>query len=92
MLLEDVSNLLANRMFGGTGDWLDVARDVVHLAENCRELFVVSITGLRREGYEGQTALYIDALNLLNEELALRADRVYEMRDGNPVLRKGESL
>ena len=90
VLLEDISNLLANRMFTGSGDWQGVARDVEKLADNCGALFVVSITGLRREEYEGETAAYIDALNSLNEALVCRADRVYEMRNGVAILQKGE--
>lgn len=90
VLLEDLSNLLANRMFENKGDGEGVLEDVFSLSRKSRELFVVSITGYKQEDFSGDTARYVEALKTLNSALAEKADRVYEMKEGIPVLRKGE--
>ena len=86
ILLEDVSNLVANRIFGKyPGTFRPVLEDILALAERCRTLIAVSISGMDPEEYEGETADYIRTLNALNEQLIARASRAVEMRDGIPV-------
>ena len=83
VLLEDVSNLLANRMFGTDGDALtDTLNDILALGEKCASLIAVSISGLDETEYSGETAEYIRALNILNDEFGKKADAVYIMQDG----------
>jgi adenosylcobinamide kinase/adenosylcobinamide-phosphate guanylyltransferase len=79
VLLEDVSNLLANNLFAAKGQRHEVLSDIVRLAENCATLIAVSISGLQALDYDGETADYIRELNLLNAEIAQRADKVIEM-------------
>ena len=97
VLLEDASNLVANHLFAGEErDFPDqdmLARSLVtqilRLRETCRELFVVSISGLPSTAYEGETAAYIRYLNALNHALAQVSDRVVQMVHGYPFYKKG---
>jgi len=90
VLLEDVSNLLANGMFQQGADETAALDKILALAERCRRLIAVSISGLSDEGYSGETAEYIHALARLNEELTRRARRVTEMQNGIPTALKSE--
>ena len=72
VLLEDVSNLLANEMFRPEGGGLRAARaGMKALTERCENLTVVSneifSDGVR---YDGMTDRYLRNLALLNRELA----------------------
>lgn len=91
VLLEDASNLLANSIFEKGGSTDSVFRDILNLSSRCKELFIVTISGLSAEGYDGETADYIHAMDKLNRDLADAADTVVEMRQGTPVYMKGDS-
>jgi adenosylcobinamide kinase/adenosylcobinamide-phosphate guanylyltransferase len=99
VLLEDVSNLLANAMFAdGDGDKKnrtfedDVFADIKNLREKCRAVVVVTIDALDvKPEYDGETVNYINALNKLNEKLVDFADIVVTMRGGEAVFLKGEA-
>lgn len=83
VLLEDVSNLLANRMFTEKGNTLDdTLNDILALGEKCARLIAVSISGLDEGDYSGETAEYVRALNTLNFELCKRAEKIYIMENG----------
>ena len=90
VLLEDVSNLLANAMFECGGDEMSVYADIEALLAHCRLLVAVTITGLNADGYDGETAAYIRALNGLNQRLHDRAAAAVMMKDGAPFAEKGE--
>ena len=90
MLLEDVSNLLANAMFERGGDEASVYADIEALCSRCRLLVAVTITGLCADGYDGETAAYIRALNGLNQRLYDRAAAAVAMKDGAPFAEKGD--
>ena len=92
VLLEDLSNLLGNRMFMAQGTPAETLAEVLDLRSRCRHLLIVSIGGLREEGYDGETAAYIGGLNGLNNQLTELADVVVEMEDGRAVVRKGAEL
>ena len=89
VLLEDVSNLLANAMFERGGNEDSVYWDIEALLSRCCILVAV-ITGLREEGYDGETAAYIRALNGLNQRLLARAAAALTMKDRQPFAEKGE--
>lgn len=76
ILLEDCSNLLANGIFAHGCSAEDALAAVCTLASHCRALIAVSIDGLSADGYDSETAAYINGLNWLNEQLAARAARV----------------
>ena len=82
VLLEDASNLLANGMFMHQADVEQALAQILALAKKCRELIVVSISGLNPAGYDAETTRYIEELNWLNEQLLKAADRAFEMKDG----------
>ena len=92
VLLEDLSNLLANEMFSPEGGGMDaVRRGLDALIRRCRNLTVVSneIFSGGTE-YEGETLAYIQNLALLNRCLAERADLAVEVVCGLPNVLKGE--
>lgn len=88
VLLEDVSNLLANTMFekGGSSD--SVFRDICALADRCRIFLIVTIAGLKDDGYDEETAAYINGLNDINRKLFEKASIAISMQDGTPVYQK----
>lgn len=95
VLLEDVSNLLANEYFGGDGATAQerVYRGIVHLATQCQ--FVVVVTNeLFSDGiaYEPETQHYLNTLASLNCQIATLADAVYEVVAGIPICHKGKGL
>ena len=89
VLLEDVSNLLGNAMFTRGADEKAVFADILALSERCALLVPVTISGLVPDGYDGETADYIAALNRLNERLFDVSDAAAELHAGVPVWRKG---
>lgn len=91
VLLEDISNLLANNIFDKHKDVDSVFEDVCILKNKCKVLVAVTISGLKSDGYDYETANYINSLNILNQKLADCADMVYEMKNNVPVLVKGET-
>ena len=92
VLLEDVSNLLANTMFD-VEHFLPpaaVEADIIALEGRCKVLIAVTIGGLTGDGCDEETKRYVAELNALNTRLAERAQTVVELRDGTPRVVKGE--
>ena len=94
-LLEDLSNLTANEFFrpeGPEGAFERVLSGVEHAAGQAKLLVVVT-NELFTDGmeYDPTTAAYLDVLARLNRAVARRADVVYEVVCGIPVLWKGEN-
>lgn len=92
VLLEDVSNAVANRFFEKKESWEAVYSDILSLGKNCQTLVMVTITGFGEGDYDGETAQYVNALNSINAALEETSDVVYEMRDGTPTCLKGTAL
>lgn len=90
VLLEDVSNLFANAFFEKNGTVDSVLSDILQLKQRCKNLVAVTISGLRDEGYDGETAAYINGLNQLNQHLLDLSDLAFTMENGQPVCRKGD--
>ncbi len=90
VLLEDVSNLLANAMFEKGGTVLSVMEDINGLLERCGILIAVTISGLDNEGYDGETAGYINGLNEINGRLLELADVAAAVKDRVPEFKKGD--
>ena len=89
VLLEDVSNLLANAMFENNQDEAHVFEDILLLASRCQALVAVTIDELESGEYSEETRAYIAALAQLNKLLFEHSDIVFEMQSGAAVLRKG---
>lgn len=85
VLLEDISNLLANGIFSYGADGKQALDKVKKLADQCKTLIIVSISGLTDQGYEEGTVRYINDLNWINQQLSEMADTVYHMVDGVPI-------
>ena len=105
VLLECVSNLTANEMFGSSfGTELEPGRRTEALAEKiCADIakideaadFFAVITnevGSDGEMYEKETLEYIRLLGLVNCRLAKMASEVVEVVYGIPVMRKGAEV
>lgn len=95
VLLEDVSNLVANIMFEKKD--MQAAKtaleELVGLAGKCDNLIVITIEGASVEDIsDSGTCDYVEALNHLNEELYDLADIVVRMVEGMPHTVKKEML
>ena len=90
ILLEDVSNLMANCYFDRRKSASQVLADILALLKRCGTLIAVTISGLDSGAYDGETAAYIDSLNDLNEALFSCADTAIEMKNCIPCIQKGE--
>jgi len=94
VLLEDVSNLVANIVFDPAepGGVAEALAEIAALRENAGALVAVSIKELDDAGYDAQTRRYIATLNAVNARLRSLADTVAELAAGRAVILKGELL
>lgn len=91
VLLEDVSNLLANSLFDAEhlAPPEAVEAQIIALEKRCAALIAVTIGGLTGDGCDAETKKYVAELNALNDRLARHAEAVIELRGGKPQLIKG---
>lgn len=92
VLLEDVSNLLANNLFAENRPNAVEAsyQDILALRAACGHLLAVSFHGLvQGDEYDEPTNSYIAGLDDLNSRLRAAADVVVLMQNGTPQLLKG---
>lgn len=97
VLLECVSNLLANLMFSGGLTGEAAAREIVSQIEearlHCRHIVVVTNEIFSDGGiYKGEMEQYVRALGRINCRLAGNADAFCEVVYSVPVFLKGEAL
>lgn len=90
VLLEDVTNLLANNIFDKNKTADDVFYDIISLKEKCKLLVAVGISDLDENGYDKETEMYINGINELNQKLTDEAFTVIKMENKNPIYLKGE--
>lgn len=92
VLLEDLSNLLANEMYEPAGGGIDdVRRGLRHLIGKCENLTVVTSEIFSGGAdYDDESLRYMRSLADLNRELAARADLVVEVVCTLPNILKGE--
>ena len=94
VLLECMSNLVANEMFQKDAVHdrlvLDVIGGIRKIKDQVRH-FVIVTNEIFSEAacYEGDTELYQEYLGKINQLLALMADEVVEVVYGIPILQKG---
>ncbi len=89
VLLEDVSNLMANAMFDEGRDAKSVMEEILALSRRCRLLVAVTISGLAGEEYEGETKDYIAALRQVNDALFAVSCAAARMQHGEVIWEKG---
>lgn len=92
-LLECLSNLCANECFGPEGfegAYERIWQGICHLTDTCRDVVIVT-NELFSDGvtYPPETERYLSVLTAVNRAAAARADRVWEVCCGIPVLWKG---
>ena len=93
VLLECISNLVGNVLHdhdritqllsdaSGKSAFADeVAGDTAALAGRVRNLIVVTNEYAEEDGYDEETRLYVELLNMVNERLFGLADRTYDLR------------
>ncbi len=92
VLLEDLSNLLANELYEPDGGGMDsVCRGLEHLIASCRNLTVVSNEVFSGGAdYDPESLRYMRVLAELNRWLAARADLAVEVVCTLPNVLKGE--
>ncbi len=90
VLLECMSNLLANEMYIGSKVVTEVGtkiiNSIVQLEAKCGHLIIVS-NDVFHDGcvYSEETMQYLDYLGRINRELSRRANRVIEVVCGIPI-------
>ena len=91
VLLECMSNLVANELYSPEGTGADAAlRGVDMLLERCAHLTIVTNEVFSGgQEYEGDTLFYLKELARVNIALAARADRAAELVCGCPNWLKG---
>ena len=91
VLVECMSNLLANECFGEAGKPDDIFDDCMKLYSGCRHLVIVT-NEVFSDGceYDASTTDYIRCLGELNVRLAGAADAVVEVVYSIPVFLKGD--
>lgn len=93
ILLDCLSNLVANEMFSEHGVKEHIVEEVLqgveYLLEKCNHLVIVT-NEIFSDGcdYDNTTKQYIRNLGQLNQNLAKRADKVVEVVYGIPVYHK----
>ena len=92
VLMEDLSNLLANEMFSPAGGGEDAVRRGLHSLNTAAENLTVVTNELFSGGadYAEETLAYLRALARLNRKLAAEAGLVVEVVCGLPNVLKGE--
>ena len=96
VLLECMSNLVANEMFGGEvpKEKKDVVERIIRgihaIQKEATELVIVT-NNVFEDGisYDDTTMEYLSAMGRINELLAKRADKVIEVVVGIPLIMKG---
>lgn len=90
VLLEDVSNLLANNIFDKNKNADEVFDDILTLLKKCKVLVAVTISGLENQGYDTDTVMYINSINEINQKLYNEALVAIKMMNGKPIYEKGD--
>lgn len=96
VLLDCMSNLLANELYRTDGRKKDTAsiivKELLVLAEQAEELVIVSNDVFTDGGtYDSFTMEYLKAFGAIHRELAAYADQVIEVVYGIPIYEKGGS-
>lgn len=97
VLLDCLSNLLANEMYAENGAKEEAVQEILNGMENIKEQcvhFVLVTNEIYGDGciYEQQTQQYVKNLGTLNQMLAKIADVVVEVVCGIPICYKGKEL
>lgn len=90
VLLEDVSNLLANVLFEKGSGADEVFKQMMALNERCGVLIAVTISNFDYTGDDRQTLEYISSLKRLNQMLLEESRAAILMKNGTPLLVKGD--
>ncbi len=92
-LLECLSNLIGNELHSEDNKGMDedklidkITGDVMTLGSKCRHLVIVSNHfSMDDPEYDEDTKRYVRMTDLINKELSLKADQIYELTGGGWV-------
>ena len=91
VLLECVSNLCANEMFGGSRDSglisseavvSKVTGDIRILKDKVKDLVIVTNEFETEEGFDEETVRYVNVVREVNLRLKELSDRIYDITEG----------
>ncbi len=93
VMLECMSNLVANEMFEEHGDVSSIVHQVKILQKEFEHFFIVS-NDVFSDGapYSKETMEYIQNLGAINREIAALADVLIEVVAGIPLIHKGREF
>lgn len=99
VLLECMSNLLANEMFGNDFLKRDVSETVKKIEKGfdilskCSKNIIIISNEIFSDGinYDKEMIQYIQALAVINSYIAAKADKVIEVVYSIPIIQKGEN-
>lgn len=97
ILIECMSNLLANEMFDEEGTGENSVNEIIEgidiVSQKCANLIVVTNDIFSDgENYTEETSKYIKNLAEINRYICLKSDVVYEVVCGIPIRLKGEEV
>ncbi|WMJ22045.1 bifunctional adenosylcobinamide kinase/adenosylcobinamide-phosphate guanylyltransferase [Paludicola sp. MB14-C6] len=97
VLLECMSNLLANEMYRENANREDLIHKIISGIEKIKAqtdhfIIVSNDVGCDLNDYSEETLSYINKLGIINQELVKKADTVVEVVCSIPIYHKGEKL
>ena len=92
LLIEDLSNLLANEMFSDEGDASRIQKQILEIQKKVQNIVIVS-NNIFDDGcdYDESTIRYIRFLGELNQQIGAYCDNIIEVVAGIPIGLKKES-
>lgn len=90
VLLEDISNLLANNIFEKGGGCDSVFEQVMSLAKKCAVLIAVTVSRFDYDGFDSATLEYMRELSRLNQRLFESCQAAVTMENAVERVTKGD--
>lgn len=89
IILEDISNLTANRFFNRKENHSEYENIIKDLSKRCENLIVVGMKGMNTDGCDDETTQYSLQNDSVMEYIESISDSVIEMVNGEPKAIKG---
>ena len=88
VILEDISNLTANRYFDRGEGLNEILNCVINLSHRCHNLIIVGLRDLNKDGCDEKTVKYIELMDSVMDKLEEAADCVILMKDNTAITLK----
>jgi len=89
VILEDISNLVANYIFEKKLGEDSIKEALNNLFSKCKKAYVVGMKNLDASDYDEETKNYIISMNNIMDYIENKAKVVIKMQDNSPVYIKG---